>query len=66
MWEIERKSGTEISRTIEIGPTRLTHPDAIYSSRLLSGLIKSAMFVMSIKSLKNQTVPSITSNNNTS
>ncbi|CAI2185424.1 7417_t:CDS:1, partial [Funneliformis geosporum] len=64
MWEFERKAATEIYRNCEIGPTRLKHPEAIYTSRLLSGLIKSAMFVMSIKSLKNQSVTSITSNNN--
>jgi len=46
----ERSNPTEIIKSPNIGPITINNPGAIYSSRLLSDMIKSAMTIRSSRS----------------
>ncbi len=50
---VELKNPTEIIKSPNIGPIAANNPGAIYSSRLLSGMIKSAI---SIRSMRSQSI----------
>ncbi|RGB27289.1 kinase-like domain-containing protein [Rhizophagus diaphanus] len=47
---------TDIIQSSEIGPVKKNNPGAIYRSRPLSGMIQSAMFTMSTRSLRSQSI----------
>ncbi|CAB4478827.1 unnamed protein product [Rhizophagus irregularis] len=47
---------TEIISSSEIGPVATNNPGAIYRSRFLSGIIQSAMFTMSTRSLRSESI----------
>uniref|UniRef100_U9SHY2 Serine-threonine/tyrosine-protein kinase catalytic domain-containing protein n=5 Tax=Rhizophagus irregularis TaxID=588596 RepID=U9SHY2_RHIID len=51
----EQENKTEIIESSDIGPVTTNNPDAIYKSRYLSGMIKSAA---SKRSLKSQSITS--------
>jgi len=55
IYEIERKNPTNIIKSSDIGPIITNNPGAIYSSRPLSGMIKSAI---SIRNLRSQFITS--------
>ncbi|PKC11752.1 hypothetical protein RhiirA5_397316 [Rhizophagus irregularis] len=46
----------EIKISSEIGPVTINNPGAIYKSRPLSGMIQSAMFTMSTRSLRSESI----------
>ncbi|PKK68156.1 hypothetical protein RhiirC2_750724, partial [Rhizophagus irregularis] len=47
---------TKIIQSSDIGPVTTNNPGAIYRSRPLSGMIQSAMFTMSTRSLRSQSI----------
>ncbi|GBC12321.2 kinase-like domain-containing protein [Rhizophagus irregularis DAOM 181602=DAOM 197198] len=49
-------SKCEIKKSSEIGPVTTNNPGAIYRSRPLSGIIQSAMFTMSTRSLRSESI----------
>ncbi|CAB5094197.1 unnamed protein product [Rhizophagus irregularis] len=58
MWDNERITAekTKIIQSSDIGPVTKNNPGAIYRSRPLSGMIQSAMFTMSTRSLRSQSI----------
>jgi serine/threonine protein kinase len=50
MRNIERGNETEIIRSPDIGPITTNNPDAVYKSRYLSGMIKSAASTRNLRS----------------
>ncbi|CAB4481853.1 unnamed protein product [Rhizophagus irregularis] len=50
------KEKTKIIQSSDIGPVTKNNPGAIYRSRPLSGMIQSAMFTMSTRSLRSQSI----------
>ena len=50
MWKVECNIRTEIIKSLDIGPITINNPGAIYSSRPLSGMIKSAISIISLRS----------------
>ncbi|UZO05594.1 uncharacterized protein OCT59_025938 [Rhizophagus irregularis] len=55
MWLNESRT-TKIIKSSEIGPVTTNNPGAIYRSRFLSGIIQSAMFTMSTRSLRSESI----------
>ncbi|CAB5299045.1 unnamed protein product [Rhizophagus irregularis] len=51
-----RSNNCEIKKSSEIGPVTTNNPNAIYRSRPLSGIIQSAMFTMSTRSLRSESI----------
>ncbi|GBC41248.2 kinase-like domain-containing protein [Rhizophagus irregularis DAOM 181602=DAOM 197198] len=58
MWkgELVPAEKTKIIQSLDIGPVTKNNPGAIYRSRSLSGMIQSAMFTMSTRSLRSQSI----------
>ena len=50
MYEVESESPTKIIKSPDIGPIEINNPGAIYKSRPLSGMIKSAISTRSLRS----------------
>ncbi|RIA98825.1 kinase-like domain-containing protein [Glomus cerebriforme] len=52
----ESKASTKIKPSLDIGPVKINNPGAIYKSRPLSGMIRSAMSTMSTRSLISRSI----------
>ncbi|CAB4485237.1 unnamed protein product [Rhizophagus irregularis] len=56
MRQREWETGTKIIQSSDNGPVTKNNSGAIYRSRPLSGMIQSAMFTMSTRSLRSQSI----------